>query len=159
MQNIIVDLDGTLALEAHRRHYIASHGWEKYFEHIVDDIPNPAVLKMLQDLSKHGYNIFIFTSRPEQYREITSKWLAKFDMPPHFMEMRAVEHTNLLGGDWQAKLSDNDLKLAMLERHNLNWGNTLMVLEDRDEMVDFYRNLGFNCWQVHYQGKMFKGKV
>lgn len=156
--NIITDLDGTLALEIHRRHYIASHGWEAYFEHIHLDPVNVAVMNMLQDLSTHDYNIYIFTSRPEQYRDETTEWLVKHGMPPCTMEMRPDEDTNLGGGCWQAKRTDEQIKLSMLEKYGLNRQNTLMVLEDRDEMVEFYRKLGFNCWQVHHEGPMFTGK-
>ena len=158
MKNIITDLDGTLCIEMQRRHLIASHGWEEYFKDLISDPVNVSVAKMLKDLRIHGYNIYIFTSRPEQYREETEQWLNLHDVPYDAMEMRAAADTNLESGDWQAKRTDEDIKMTMLEKYDLNHQNTLMVLEDRDAMVEFYRLLGFNCWQVHHEGKLFTAK-
>jgi hypothetical protein len=152
-RNIIVDLDGTLALERHRRHHIKK-GWEYYFEHIHLDPVNESVLELLHAFEK-THDIFIFTSRPEQYRRVTEEWLQRHDVPFYIMEMRRPEDTNLEAGEWQKHKSDNDIKLEMIMRHQIGPANTMCVLEDRDEMVIFYRNLGFDCWQVHPQHELF----
>jgi phosphoglycolate phosphatase-like HAD superfamily hydrolase len=152
-QNIIVDLDGTLALERHRREHILQ-SWEHYFAHIHLDPVNEAVLEVL-DAMNPTHDIFIFTSRPERYRQVTVNWLADNEVPYDFMEMRAEQDTHLDDGCWQTVKSDDDVKLEMIARYRLGPANVAFVLEDRDQMCDFYRALGFDCWQVHPQHELY----
>lgn len=151
--NIIVDLDGTLALERHRRENILI-SWEEYFAHIHLDPVNEAVLQFLSVMDPE-HDIFIFTSRPEQYRRVTLEWLEANNVPYDFMEMRSEEDTHLQDGCWQTVKSDDDVKLEMIMRYRLAPGNVMCVLEDRDQMCEFYRKLGFDCWQVHPQHELY----
>ena len=156
-ENIIVDLDGTVALERHRRHHILN-GWEDYFAHIHLDPVNKSVLEFLHGF-KHSHYIHIFTSRPVKYKDVTLAWLRKHNVPFWSMEMRAEADTHLGDDDWQTLKSDEDVKLEMLARHRIGPANTMCVLEDRDQMVDFYRRLGYDCWQVHPQHETYRPDV
>lgn len=153
-QNIIVDLDGTLALERHRRIKILE-SWEEYFSLIHLDPVNQSVLEYLRQIDT-SHDIFIFTSRPVRYKAATEIWLDNMAVPYDFLEMRSEADTHLGDGEWQSLRSDEAIKTDMLNRYNLKPENTMCVLEDRDEMVAFYRALRFDCWQVHPQHELYK---
>ena len=157
MKNLIVDLDGTIALERHRRP-LSREGWAEYFKHIHLDPVNESVLKFLE-MAFEEHNILIFTSRPSIYAPQTFEWLEANNVPYHRMEMRSEADTETGDGDWQAKKSDYDVKLEMLVKHRIGPANTFCVLEDRDDMVEFYRALGYDCWQVHPQHEMYRPDV
>ena len=153
--NIIADLDGTLALEHHRRPQIASPGgWRSYFRGISQDPVNVSVHTLLHFMQT-THKIHIFTSRPEEYRQETEIWLLDNAIPFDVLDMRQAKDTNLDDGEWTKHRSDEDLKDEMLARYKLTPDNVAVVLEDRDAMVNFYRERGFDCWQVHPEGEMF----
>ena len=152
-KNIIVDLDGTLALERHRRPR-TKKSWEEYFEHIHLDTVNDSVREMLE-MFDATHRILIFTSRPIMYIYQTVDWLRMQGVAYDVLEMRSEEDTHLGTNGWQSKKSDADVKANMIAHYRLTPNNTLCVLEDRDEMCAFYRALGYDCWQVHPQHEMY----
>lgn len=61
----IFDLDGTLALIEHRRHFVenGSAKWDEFYAACVDDKPNPAVIEVMEQLLLYGNDIWIFSGR------------------------------------------------------------------------------------------------
>lgn len=151
---IISDLDGALSLDHPRRHLI-KQSWEGYFDQIINDRCNAAVQTFLLAMAR-THATYIITSRPEKYRQVTEQWLARHGVMYEKLLMRPMKHTATGNEAWQEHMSDADLKHQHLKDHGLYPGNVLCVIEDRDEMVAFYRGLGFDCWQVHSEGASFK---
>jgi len=151
---LICDLDGTLALDDHRRPLIQSHGWKAYFDACVDDVLNEPVARFLgMWVHQHPENkIVMLTGRCESQRAVTMSWLHNRDVSPDHLLMRPQGSYDPLAvcedttdGKWT---KDEEVKLAMIRQLDLRPENVICCLDDRDRMVVFWRELGFDCWQV-----------
>lgn len=154
--NIICDLDGVIALDGHRRPLIEG-SWEAYFKALKNDEMNHSVVRLMHFMA-NTHTIFIITSRPELYRRETEQWLLDRYIRYDHLLMRSTEDTATGKQGWQHHTTDAELKQYHLSAHGLNPDNVMAVLEDRDEMVDMYRRLGYDTWQVHPQGEMYVPK-
>ena len=136
---IICDVDGTLALHPQRGHYDTS----KY----DSDIPNTVVLEVVrrfQIATNGGPNgdgiplVLVVTGRDEAYRQVTTEWLKKYvSFDSLFMRPK---------GDIRR---DSIIKRELFEAHIRDKYNVLFVLDDRDRVVDMWRNeLGLTVFQV-----------
>lgn len=151
---LICDLDGTLALDDHRRPLIQSHGWKAYFDACVDDVLNPATAKFvgMWRCNSASNMVVILTGRCESQRAVTEKWLYDNGIMWDRLLMRPQDSYDPLAvcedttdGKWT---KDEDVKLAMIRELGLSPANVICCLDDRDRMVKFWRELGFDCWQV-----------
>jgi len=150
---LICDLDGTLALDDHRRPLIQSHGWKAYFDACVHDTlnyPTAAFLGMWQE--GHENATVILTGRCESQRAVTEAWLKHHGVHYDHLLMRPADSYDPLAvcedttdGKWT---KDEEVKLAMIRQLDLRPENVICCLDDRDRMVVFWRELGFDCWQV-----------
>lgn len=136
---IIFDLDGTLALIDHRRHFVdKSSGvkvdWNAFFEACDKDEPNTPVI--LANRLVTGYHIIILSGRSEAVREKTIRWLARHEVYYDELRMRAE-------GDYQP---DETLKEAWLKQ--IGPDNIICVYDDRDKVVAMWRKNGVTCFQV-----------
>ena len=126
---VICDIDGTLALHNGRGPY--------EFERAGEDAVNDPVH---QFLSSQDRVIFV-TGREEKWRELTEKWLAeKTIFNWRYLYMRPM-------GDAR---KDFVVKREIYETHIKGKFNVVTVLDDRDQMVAFWRSEGLPCWQVNY---------
>lgn len=172
---IICDLDGTIALDHHRAHhlhpphkegcaqriYITGDGrtetdgllgprvhtpcncgwkrdWDTYFSLCGGDEPNWPVIDVLRFFWEDGYNIRILTGRKDTVRSITEKWLAEHAVPHHTLVMRPEgEHTD--DHIWKPRKATQ-----------LGWipSEVYIVFEDRQRVVNSWRELGYTCFQV-----------
>lgn len=153
-RNIIVDLDGTLALDDHRRHLITSAGWEAYFYKCFDDEVNHAVVALVQALYHCNYYIHIFTGRSVIVVGETQEWLRNHKVPHHKLLMRKLEDCDHSSKDHTGFRCDTEVKMEMLTSSGLSVDNVLFILDDRDDMTAFWRSQGFDCFQVREQGIM-----
>lgn len=156
-KNIIVDLDGTIAFDDHRRKLIPDEGWDAYFAACVNDVPNLALIKVMHMFELQGYKIHILTGRAEFTMEDTVKWLSHYDVPYHNIMMRKDEDYDSSSRDSNPDnfKSDEAVKTEMLENVGLNSDNVLVVLDDRDVMLKFWRDNGYMAWQVRPEGKLY----
>ena len=154
MKIIVVDLDGTLCDSAHRDHFAKAKQWEEFHQAAKDDRPREDVAFFLRILARRSILDEILlvacTGRNEKYRQPTLEWLIKHDL--------AVFDTLLMrpDGDWRP---DVEMKPALLaefvERGAIVSGDkaeVAFILEDRDKVVEAWRNLGYCCWQVQPGG-------
>lgn len=144
MRNIICDLDGTLALDGHRHHYLhppvdsgKARDWNSYFAACDKDKPNWPVIRILQAF-QHDYTIYILSGRIHGMLEKTLVWLNEHGVPFHRLQMRGNED----------RTDDHHLKVEWAKTFDLTPQNTLFVLEDRKRVVDMWRGLGFTCLAV-----------
>ncbi len=138
---VVVDLDGTLCNSAHREHLARAKEWDQFHSLLSDDEPWPDVQQLIKLLETTRSAIVGLTGRNERYRTTTLNWLAKYDIDLDALLMRPND-------DY---LSDHELKPMMLdeflEGQNLTHDDVWFILEDRDKVVEAWRNLGHNCWQ------------
>ena len=135
---IIVDLDGTLALHNGRSPYEC--------ERAGDDSVNDAVQLIIEACVLDYYPEIIYISgRNERCRGVTEKWIDKHMKVhvtnPYKLFMRA-------DGD---NRKDSVVKLELFNNHIRDKYYIDFVLDDRDQVVDMWRNtLGLPCFQVNY---------
>ena len=140
---VIFDLDGTLAdIEDRRQLCTKENGkmdWDKFFnpENIKLDKPNQPVIQMAQALAETGHMIAIFSGRSKGTQLTTKSWLVKHKVPFHILKMRPERNF----------IPDEQLKLEWL--NDMDWKDDVeCVFDDRQKVVDMWREIGLTCMQV-----------
>ena len=144
MKKVIFDLDGTLALiDARRAKSTNVNGkmdWDTFFDpdNIQLDLPNHSVIHMARMLKAAGHMIVIFSGRSKATKEATKDWLRKFNVPFDVIKMRPV-------GSF---MPDDDLKKHWLDQLFPDKDKVLCAFDDRDKVVQMWRDNGITCMQV-----------
>lgn len=143
---IIVDLDGTLCNSSHRDHLAQQKLWDEFNAAAANDQPWEDVATLIAAMQPEGYKFYGLTGRSQKWHNLTVGWLLNQGIMLDALIMRPE-------GDFT---SDHDLKPKMLEavfgtmESALN--RVLFILDDRDKVVEAWRNHGFRCWQVQPGG-------
>ncbi len=127
---IICDLDGTLALFNGRGPF--------EMEKCGDDLLNGPVSETVDALNRRGWQVLLVTGRFEQFRSQTEEWLFKHKVRFHALWMRA-------DGDFR---KDAIVKRELYEREIAPHYDVLLALDDRNQSVQCWRDLGLTCFQV-----------
>lgn len=139
---VICDLDGTLALIHNRSPYDAK-------DCDVKDLPNRPVIETILAHYAKGRKIIFCSGREDKYRPETIRFIEK-----HCQIMGA------LGGgpfviDYQLHMRKTDdfrkdaiIKEEIYQNHIEGKFNVLCVLDDRNQVVEFWRSKGLPCFQV-----------
>ena len=130
---VICDLDGTLSLfkeKGHRGPYDASN--------CDEDEVNEPVLACLNAMRKAGYKIIFMSGREDVYRPQTLKFLERIYYNRQDLYMRKTNDTRK---DWI-------VKGEMFDANIRGKYNVIFCLDDRDQVVEFYRSLGLTVFQV-----------
>lgn len=138
---IICDLDGTLAL------FDGLRGPFEY-EKCAGDKVNEPIRTILETFKHHwwehgedGDNRIVYLSgREDKAREGTKEFLRANQCPEGLLYMRPT-------GDYR---KDSIVKLELFDAHIRGKFNVLFVLDDRDQVVKMWRDLGLTCLQVAY---------
>jgi phosphoglycolate phosphatase-like HAD superfamily hydrolase len=145
MKTIVVDLDGTLCDCAHRIAYAQSQQWDEFHSRLADDQPFLDVVEFIERIDGLcQFELVGLTGRSEKWRNLTNEWLSRHQIYLDVLLMRP-------DGNFE---SDHILKPKMLLEEIFNGDFTRMkegvflVLEDRDKVVEAWRNLTIPCWQV-----------
>lgn len=154
----IFDLDGTLALIDHRRHFIAdkkNQRWDDFYRACVDDWPNKPIFKILNSLKSvfyldgmdtpnDGTDIIIFSGRSQLVHSETIDWLKNFIARPHVPILTTIRMRPLFNS-----IPDDILKKQWydeLPQHDKD--RLVCVFDDRQKVVDMWRSIGVTCVQV-----------
>jgi len=131
---IIVDIDGTIA------HYDPEvrDPYDTDFEKIIQDSPDRTVIKVIESLFHQGHTIIYVTGRNEETEEATREWLRLFAPPYAYLYMRKRN-------DYR---QDSEVKKEIYETHIVNHFDVLCVFDDRQQVVDMWREIGLVCMQV-----------
>ena len=132
---VICDIDGTIADIEHRRHHVnkSPKDWKSFFAEMDKDTVRKDVLKMLKEASGEGKQIIFVSARPEDYIEVTDKWLQDaveqaFD---YFLIMRKKSDTR----------DDAVVKREIFQQY-LSDLNIDKVIDDRPKVIRMWRSLG-----------------
>ena len=140
---VIFDLDGTLALIDSRREISIGDDdkmdWDTFFnpKMISLDDPNTDVINMARILKSQGFHIWILSGRSDRTKDATIDWLNKHDIWFDSLMMRPQGYLYK---------PDNDLKQMWL--NSIGKDNVAMVFDDRQQVVDMWRQNGLTCFQV-----------
>ncbi|CAM3425697.1 hypothetical protein [Stackebrandtia soli] len=128
---VIVDIDGTVALRGDRSPYDEARvGW---------DAPNEPVIEVVKALHAAG-NVIVFVSgRTEGCRADTVTWLG-LHVPVDFAALH-MRRSGDARKDWV-------IKRDLYKKHIRSKYDVLCVLDDRNQVVEMWRDLGLTVLQV-----------
>ena len=140
MKTAIFDIDGTLADSSHRVHYVLAHpkNWDAFHAESINDEPHAHIVELAILLAQAGYEIVCCSGRGEEYRDITLDWIEANGIPYSALYMRAT-------GD---RRDDSIVKLELLVRMRADGFDPKIAFDDRDRVVDAWRQAGIPCLQV-----------
>ena len=128
----IFDIDGTLALHTSRGPF--------EFNKVLTDTPNLPVVWTLNALNKTNlYSIILMSGRPDTCREDTEQWLEKYSI--RYTELFMRPAARMYDPDVDIK---RDLYYAYVHDNY----EIIAIFDDRNSVVDMWRNLGLPCFQV-----------
>jgi hypothetical protein len=166
-KTVIFDLDGTLAIIDKRRVLAGKTkdgvptkkmDWDVFFDAdnvLKLDDPNPPVIKLAQMFKADGFKVVIFSGRNDRSFHTTKQWLKKFNVPFDLLVMRPdkfkadswpIADGNPATPDMRF-MPDDILKKKMLDTF-VDINDVFVVVDDRQKVVDMWRDLGLNTWQV-----------
>jgi phosphoglycolate phosphatase-like HAD superfamily hydrolase len=122
---ILVDLDGTVADDEWRLHY-RQQGWDAYHKQGDRDQPIHDMVTLLRGLNT-TFILVGLTSRPEKFRQLTTRWCVLNDIPLDEILMRPHD----------CYLPSPECKvLCMRERFGERWAEeVLFIIDDRDDVA------------------------
>lgn len=126
---IVVDVDGTLAHMNGRSPYDPT----KYAEDSID----PAIRDLVNRYHDLEYNVIICSGRDDTYEEETGQWLIDNGVKFDALFMRK-------GGDTR---KDSIVKRELFDA-NIKGYDVEFVLDDRNQVVEMWRDLGLKVLQV-----------
>lgn len=127
---VVIDLDGTLALFGDKNPY------ERDFINDLVNEPVKIVLAQLRDF--WDALVIICSGRDEKYRKETEEWLKNRVITYHRLYMRKTND----------KRKDSIIKKEIYDEFIKDKYNVKIVLDDRDQVVDFWRSEGLTVFQV-----------
>lgn len=129
---IICDIDGTLAIHDGRGPYD--------FEKVETDRVNPEVARILDMSMSAGDTVILLSGRQTEFRAHTERWLDNWNINYDHLWMRAE-------GD---RRGDDIVKAELFDAHVRDKYTVRFVLDDRNRVVDLWRRMNLECWQVNY---------
>lgn len=141
---ILVDLDGTISLfnKPGENHYPFAHERNPYNASTCNyDSPNMPVIKTVELFYDAGYKIIFCSGREDRYKPQTQEFLKAYlrEDVEFSLYMRQTGDTR----------KDSVIKEQILKQNVAGKFSVFFALDDRNMIVDHYRNvLKINTWQV-----------
>ena len=138
---VVFDIDGTLADISHRRHFVATKpkNWKAFFAGLEADKVNEPVKRIFDLFMDHtSYKLILCSGRGADLRERTVKWLTDNNIFYDKLYMRAAE-------DYRP---DDIIKRELHDQIVRDGYKIHLVFDDRDRVVNMWRELGYPCFQV-----------
>lgn len=140
----IFDLDGTIALCEHRKHFLDTKDWRGFYAACHEDVPNTAVIATMYNLCRSGADVWVFSGRSSEVRGKTLAWLAQH--APYISQ--PWENTIVMRDEGDHR-PDDELKQQYLDRMLTEDRERLVaIFDDRDRVVKMWRDNGVMCFQV-----------
>lgn len=127
---VMCDLDGTLA-------HFTDRGPYDHMRCSTDDV-DERVSNVLDLYAAQGFTIILMSGRDGESRELTEKWLLDHKITYNELYMRT-------SGDQR---KDSKIKRELFDEHVRGHYNIHVVLDDRNQVVDTWRDMGLVVWQV-----------
>ena len=128
---VLVDIDGTVALNVSRSPYDMTR--------VSEDVPNEAVIAAVRAMHAAGHGVIFCSGRDASARADTEAWLARHVKVPYLaLHMRAI-------GDQR---KDAIVKQEIYEREIKDRYRVVGVFDDRMQVVRMWRSLGLTVFQV-----------
>ncbi|QIG65775.1 polynucleotide kinase [Ochrobactrum phage vB_OspM_OC] len=142
----LIDIDGTASLSNHDYYIFLKtkpKNWKTFFHGSIHTPACEQVKKLVNMLYDSGDKIIMFTARPEDFREVSERWLEKNGIKYHDMIMRPL-------GDYRP---DVEAKRDMLKIVREKYGEPFAAFEDRDGNIKMFAEEGVYSFNVS-QGQL-----
>lgn len=148
MNNAIVfDIDGTISDPTHRLNLAQMKQWDDFNAAAIDDPVISKIADLMRELSKK-WSILLVTGRNEKFRYVTTQWLKEANLDFCYDDL-------LMRKDYDFR-PDYEIKIELLEKYfggkEKVLENVFAVFDDRDSVVEHFRNYGFTVLQVAQGG-------
>lgn len=139
---VLVDIDGTLAIRRKGPDERRPFDWQR----VGEDLPRVPVLRLLHMLRKADCQLIFVSGRDEICRHETLQWLSKYlELPTEEIRLYMRRHRD--------NRKDSIVKRELFEAHIAGRYEVMMVLDDRNQVVEMWRKeLGLTCLQVEEGG-------
>ena len=137
---IIFDIDGTLATVPQTMIDCLAdspRNWDKFYRIAAQTKPIHATCTILKTLALSGKHIVFMTGRDAKHREMTEHWLHRHGL--------WAEHSILFMRPEGDRRDDSVIKRELSAPFVTQ---IELVFEDRDRVVNMWRELGIPCFQV-----------
>lgn len=141
MEAYLIDLDGTLADNTHRQHYLDREpkDWNGFFDAMSEDKPISHMVTLVQDLWGYTqHEIIIVTVRPETHRAQTERWLANQFVLYDKLRMRKEKDHR----------PDPIVKKEILWQLIKEGVKPILAIDDRPEVIKMWRANGVPVLEV-----------
>lgn len=147
---IICDLDGTLA------HMNGRNPYNPTDEEVMNDVADEAVMGILNSFMSNtryfdgypdeftGVQIIFCSGRFDTYRTVTEQWILR-NLDGNYFNKYGIKLLMRKDGDMR---KDSIVKKEIYEREIKGKYNVLFVLDDRQSVVEMWRNEGLKALQV-----------
>lgn len=134
----IIDIDGTVAWMKGRSPY----DWHR----VSEDEPNPYMIRVLESLfnSQNDCTFIFLSGRDGVCQEETTNWLYDHIMESYDDDISWVLYMRAE----KDQRKDSVVKRELYEEHIKGKYNVLGVFDDRNQVVEMWRELGLPCFQV-----------
>ena len=134
---VVFDLDGTLALNEHREHFLTGEAkdWRGFYAACDGDDPCAPLVRLCHAMVDGGHRVEIWSGRSDEVADKTTTWLASHGLDGIPIRMR------------QAKDHQPDTKLKLSWLRDCDRKPDL-IFDDRASVVAMWREQGIVCAQV-----------
>ena len=140
MKNIILcDIDGTVANNDHRQHFLeGKKDWDGFFDALDKDGPIYPIINKIVKEQQYGKDIIFLTGRPERYRNTTHTWLKEYFNFEIKMLMR----------------KDNDQRDKLIIKReifeiNFDIREIFLIFENDKDLISMWKKIGANVFDVN----------
>ena len=139
MKNIILcDIDGTVANNDHRQHFLeGKKDWDGFFNALDKDQPIYPIIDKIIEENKSGKEIIFLTGRPERYKDLTKTWLKKY----FTFDIRI-----LMRGDNDQRnkiITKKEIFIANFKSNEID-----LVIDNDEELIKMWESFGLSTLKV-----------
>lgn len=134
---VIVDIDGTMTTGPNNR---GPFEWAK----VGQDEPRKTVVDLVNWLLRDGRTIKFLSGRDEICRTETMLWLQQH------IDYEYDRQWDLAMRAYRDQRKDSVVKTELFDEHIRGKYNVDFVIDDRDQVVKMWREMGLTCLQVDY---------
>ena len=139
-KTVIFDVDGTIADVEHRRHFVnGNNDWDSFRKETVNDTPVQWVCDIAKRFIAQGDEVAFFSARNESERDITEKQISDWIGDGHKGVFLRPDGDFTPDDVFKSELADKFIDMG---------GKIDLIFDDRQKVVDMWRDKGFTVVQV-----------
>lgn len=153
--HVIIDLDGTVADNNHRRHYVTNgqRDWDNFerVDLVLKDTVIPGVPRVLEKFQSLKYELIFLTGRRENLRDVTMRWLyEKLGINANDDNLLMRPPGNMLkAAEYKRE------QIMAVKRERAIHGRGFLILDDDPRVHEMYGEHGLTlkapeCWAVMF---------